>query len=72
MDYLSNSLLMPVVSIATCILAGWVVGPGTVIEEVTISGCKFGRQKLYVLMVRYIAPILLFILLLQSLGVIRL
>lgn len=71
MDYLSNSFLMPIVSIATCILAGWVVGPGVIIEEVTISGCKFGRKKLYVLMVRYIAPVLLFILLMQSLGIIR-
>lgn len=72
MDYFSNSLLMPIVSIATCILAGWVVGPGVIIEEVTINGCKFGRQKLYVLMVRYVAPVLLFILLMQSLGIIRL
>lgn len=72
MDYISNSLLMPLVAIATCMLIGWVTGPELVIEEVTIHGFKFGRQKLYVLMIRYIAPILLFVLLLQSLGIIRL
>lgn len=72
MDYTSNSLLMPLVSIATCILIGWVTGPELVIEEVTVHGFKFERQKLYILMIRYIAPILLFVLLLQSLGIIRL
>lgn len=72
MDYVSNSLLMPVVAITTCILIGWVVGPGVVIEEVTVGGCRFNRQKLYVGMIRYIAPVLLFVLLLQSIGIIRL
>lgn len=71
MDYFSNSLLMPMVAISTCILIGWVVKPGVVIEEVTIGGCRFGRQRLYVVMIRYIAPVLLFVLLMQSLGVVR-
>ncbi len=71
MDYISNSFLMPIVSIATCIMIGWVVKPDVVIEEVTISGCKFSRQGLYVVMIRYIAPLLLFILFLQALGIIR-
>lgn len=71
MDYISNSFLMPIVSIATCILVGWIVKPTVVIDEVTISGCKFGRKGLYVVMIRYIAPLLLFILFLQALGVIR-
>lgn len=72
MDYLSNSLLMPLVAIATCILVGWVTTPKVVIDEVTLGGFRFGRQGLYVVMVRYIAPVLLLILLMQSLGVIRL
>lgn len=71
MDYISNSLLMPMVAISTCILIGWVVNPGVIIEEVTIGGCRFGRQRLYVVMIRYIAPVLLFVLLMQSLGVVR-
>lgn len=71
MDYISNSLLMPMVAIATCVLIGWVVKPGIIIEEVTLGGCRFGRQKLYVVMIRYIAPVLLFVLLMQSLGIVR-
>ena len=71
LDYLSNYILMPVVSIATCIFIGWVVKPKTVIEEVTHGGFKFGRQKLYVMMVKFITPVLLFLLLLQALGLIK-
>lgn len=72
MDYLSNSILMPVVAISSCFLIGWVVTPKVIIEEVTLGGFKFGREKLYVVMLKFIAPVLLFVLLLQSLGVIRL
>lgn len=72
MDYISNSMLMPIVAIFTCVLIGWIVKPGVVIEEVTIGGCRFGRKRLYVVMIRYIAPVLLFVLLMQSLGIVRL
>lgn len=70
MDYISNNVLMPVVAIGTCILVGWVLKPKAVIDEVEKSGCKFGRKKLYVVMLRYVAPILLLILLLKSLGIV--
>ena len=69
MDYISNYVLMPVVAIATCILIGWIVKPKTVIDEVTLGGVKFGRERLYVLMVKYVTPVMLLFLLLQSLGV---
>jgi len=72
LDYLSNYILMPVVAIATCILIGWMVKPKTVIDEVTLGGFKFTREKLYVVMVKYVTPVLLFLLLLQALGVIKL
>lgn len=71
MDYLSNYILMPVVAIATCILIGWVVKPKFVIEEVTLGGHKFGRQKLYTIMVKFITPALLVVLLMQALGLIK-
>ena len=72
LDYISNYLLMPVVSIATCVFIGWVVKPETIMEEVTRNGEKFGRRKLYVVMVKFITPALLLLLLLQALGVVKL
>ena len=71
LDYISNYVLMPVVSIATCIFIGWVVKPKTIIDEVRRNGEAFGREKLYVVMVKYITPVLLALLLLQALGVLK-
>lgn len=69
MDYISNNLLMPLVAIGTCILIGWVLKPKAVIDEVEKGGSRFGRKRLYVVMIQYIAPILLVILLLKSVGI---
>ena len=71
LDYLSNYILMPVVSIATCIFIGWILKPKTIIDEVTYGGAKFGREKLYVVMVKFVTPVLLSLLLLQALGIIK-
>ena len=69
MDYISNNALMPIVAIGTCILIGWIVKPKVIIQEVEKSGSTFGRKSLYVVMIRFIAPILLVVLLLKSIGV---
>lgn len=68
MDYVSNYIMMPIVAIATCILIGWVLKVDVVIGEATKNGEKFSRKGLYVVMIRFIAPLLLGILLLMSLG----
>ena len=70
MDYISNSVLMPIVAIATCIMVGWFIKPKTIIDEITLGGFKFGREKLYVVMVKYVTPVMLLFLLMQSLGLI--
>lgn len=70
MDYVSNNVLMPLVAIFTCILIGWVLKPQSMIDEVQKNGEKMGRKGLYIVMIKYIAPVLLFILFLQSVGVI--
>ena len=71
LDYISNYIMMPVVSIATCIFVGWVVKPKTVIEEVTLNGNEFHREKVFLVMIKFITPVLLSLLLLQALGLIR-
>ncbi|MCH5213154.1 MAG: sodium-dependent transporter [Oscillospiraceae bacterium] len=71
-DYLSNSIFMPIVAISTCVLIGWFIGPQAIIKEATKNGEKFGRKKLYIAMVKFIAPVLLMVLLLGSLGIIKL
>ncbi len=68
LDYISNNCLMPLVALLTCILIGWIVKPKVVIDEVCQGGFKFGRKYLYIVMVKVVAPVLLFALLLQSVG----
>ncbi|MCR4764406.1 MAG: sodium-dependent transporter [Lachnospiraceae bacterium] len=69
MDYVSNNLLMPVVEIATCILIGWILKPDYILDEVQRNGERFRRRGLYVAMVRYVAPVLLAVLLFKALGI---
>lgn len=73
MDWLSNKAMMPIVAILTCVMAGWVLGPAVIIDEVTLAApgevaIKFSRRRLYVVMVKLVAPVLLLLLFLQSLG----
>ena len=68
MDYISNSFMMPFISLLSCIFIGWVVGPKWIIDEVESSGHKFTRKGLYRVMIKYVAPIMMFVLFLQSTG----
>lgn len=72
LDYISNNCLMPLVALLTCILIGWVVKPETIIDEVSLGGYRFNRKGLYVAMMKVLAPVLLFVLLIQSIGLLRL
>lgn len=68
-DYISNNILMPLVALFTCILIGWVAKPKTIIDEVTKNGEKFSRKTIYIVMMKFIVPILIFVLLLQAVGI---
>ena len=69
LDYASNNCIMPLIALLTCVLIGWVVKPQVIIDEVTQGRYAFPRKRLYVVMIKAVAPVLLFILLLQSVGV---
>ena len=66
MDYTSNKILMPIIVIGTCILVGWISTPKKIIDEITQNGEHFGREKLYIVMIKYIAPIMLLLLIVKS------
>ena len=68
MDYISNSFMMPFISFLSSILIGWVIGPDWIVEEVEYGGKKFGLKGLYRFMIRYIVPVMMFILFLESTG----
>lgn len=62
-DFISNNVLMPIVALATSIMIGWVLGADTIIAELTKNNEKLGREKLYRVTIKYIAPVLLVIIL---------
>ncbi len=64
-DFVSNSILMPIVALLTCIFLGWVVGLDVIADEVK-KNSKFGREKMFRVMMRWIAPILLIAILISS------
>ena len=69
MDYISNSFMMPFISLLSAILIGWVVGPDWIVEEVEYGGRRFGLKGLYRFMIRYVVPVIMFILFIQSTGI---
>ncbi len=64
-DFISNSVIMPIVALLTCICIGYVVGTKTVSEEVKLSS-RFRREKLFVVVIKYFAPICLVLILISS------
>jgi len=71
MDYISNSFLMPFISLLSAILIGWIMKPSWIAEEMELNGEKFSRKKLYNVMIKYIMPLIMIILFLQSTGLLN-
>lgn len=72
-DFISNSVLMPIVAFLTCVFVGYVVKAKAIIEEVEINGA-FKFKKFYTVMIKYIAPVCLVAILIfaimEAMGVI--
>ena len=64
-DFISNSVFMPLAAFATCIFVGWIAGPKLVLDEAS-KPTPFRHRRLFVAMIRYIAPILLLAILVSS------
>ncbi len=73
-DFISNSVLMPIVAFLTCVFVGYVLKPKALIDEVEISG-KFSRKGLFSVVIKYIAPICIVLILgfsvLEAMGIVR-
>ena len=69
MDYVSNSVMMPFIALLSTILIGWVKSPQYVIGEMERNGETFRRRGVYTIMIRFIAPVMMFVLFLQSTGI---
>lgn len=68
MDFVSNSVLMPIVAFFTCIFIGFVIKPSTIADEVKVTDGTFKGEKLFTVMIKWIAPIFLVLILLSSVA----
>ena len=64
-DFISNSVLMPIVALLTCMFIGYVIKPDAIVEEVKISS-PFKREKLFRVVIKYVAPICIVLILVTS------
>ena len=64
-DFISNSVLMPIVALLTCIFVGYVIKPSAVIEEVELNSA-FKKKRLFEVVIKYIAPICIVFILISS------
>jgi len=64
-DFLSNSVLMPIVALLTCFYIGYVLKTQTLCEEIAGEG-KFKRQGLFNVMIKYVAPVFIVLILISS------
>lgn len=65
-DFISNNVIMPLVSLATCILIGYFAKTKYVEEEVELNS-KFKRKYIYRVMIKYIAPVFMVAIFISSL-----
>lgn len=67
-DFLTNSVMMPIAAIATCVFVSKVVGLQKIEEEVLLENGTFRRKKIFNCMIQYLCPIFAAIILISSVA----
>lgn len=65
-DFISNSVLMPLLALIISIAVGWIIKPSFVVEEVESEGKAFRLKHAYVVLIKFVVPILLVVVLVSS------
>ena len=63
--------MLPLVALITAVFVGWILKPKSLTDEIEagLDGTVFRRKGLYTVMIKYVAPVLLFLLILQAFNV---
>lgn len=67
-DFISNSVIMPIVAFFTCTIVGFAIKPKAIADEVKVTDGTFKSEKLYTIMIKWIAPIFLVLILGSSIA----
>lgn len=68
MDFTSNSVLMPIVALFTCIFVGFIIKPKSIADEVKESDGSFRAEGMFNIMIKWVAPLFLIIILISSVA----
>lgn len=61
-DFLSNTVMMPIAALMTCIFVGWIIKPKAVIDEVRESS-RFRAARIWTFMIKFAAPVFVVVIL---------
>lgn len=64
-DFISNSVIMPIVEILTCLMFGWLVKEDILAREIKESSA-FKLEKAWTIMIKFIAPVLIAVILIWN------
>lgn len=67
-DFLTNSVMMPIAAMATCLLVVRVIGTDKIAEEVEKGGAPFKRRKIFDFMIKYLCLVFAAVILLSSVA----
>ena len=67
-DFLTNTVMMPIAAIATCLLVSRVIGVEKIEAEVTVDDAPFKRKKIFAFMIRFLCPVFAAIILISSIA----
>ncbi len=68
-DFLANNILMPISALMTCIFIGYIIKPKVITDEIEGTG-EFKRKRLYISVIKYVAPVCIILILLSGFGII--
>ena len=61
-DFISNSVMMPIAALLTCVFVGWIIKPKVIADEIKQSS-PFKLEKAWTVMIKYVAPVLVTVIL---------
>ena len=74
-DFISNSVIMPIVALLTCIFIGYIIKPKTIIKEIEANGKEEKktsgaiyaiRKNFFPVMIKFVAPVCIVLILVSS------
>lgn len=66
-DFLTNSVMMPIAAIATCLLVSRVIGVAKSRKKSSMAS-RFRRKKIFLIMIQYLCPVFALIILFSSVA----